>query len=69
MKVGELGRGVAGISSMLTITRIHNSLAAVGAMRRYEYDSIGHLYGGVFHSRLSSPFLTLGQVSVRSSRT
>lgn len=33
-KVSEEGRGVAGISSMLTISRIHNAMSAVGAMRR-----------------------------------
>ena len=32
--VGERGRGVAGISPMLTITRLHNSISAVGVMRR-----------------------------------
>ena len=31
--VGEQGRGVANISSMLTITRLHNTLSAVSAMR------------------------------------
>ncbi|KAJ8312676.1 hypothetical protein KUTeg_010049 [Tegillarca granosa] len=34
-KVSEEGRGVAGISSMLTISRIHNAMSAVGAMRRF----------------------------------
>ena len=33
-QVGEQGRGVPGISSMLTITRLHNSIAAVAGMRR-----------------------------------
>lgn len=32
--VGDPGRGVAGISPMLTITRLHNSISSVGAMRR-----------------------------------
>ncbi|XP_064392364.1 acyl-CoA dehydrogenase family member 11-like [Halichondria panicea] len=32
--VGEEGRGVSGISPMLTITRQHNSISAAGAMRR-----------------------------------
>ncbi|XP_072024391.1 acyl-CoA dehydrogenase family member 11-like isoform X2 [Amphiura filiformis] len=32
--VSEEGRGVASITPMLTITRIHNSIAAVGGMRR-----------------------------------
>ena len=32
---GSEGRGVANISPMLTITRLHNSISAVGAMRRY----------------------------------
>lgn len=32
---GSKGRGVANISPMLTITRLHNSISAVGAMRRY----------------------------------
>ena len=31
--VGEEGRGIASISSMLTITRLHNTLSAVSAMR------------------------------------
>ena len=31
---GSEGRGVAGISPMLTITRLHNSVSAIGAMRR-----------------------------------
>ena len=31
--VGEEGRGIASIASMLTITRMHNTLSAVGAMR------------------------------------
>ena len=31
--VGEEGKGVANISNMLTITRLHNTLAAVSAMR------------------------------------
>ncbi|XP_062310532.1 acyl-CoA dehydrogenase family member 11-like isoform X1 [Osmerus eperlanus] len=33
-KLSEDGRGVASIANMLTVTRIHNSVAAVGAMRR-----------------------------------
>lgn len=33
-QVSEEGRGIASISHMLTITRIHNSIAAVGGMRR-----------------------------------
>lgn len=33
-QVGEQGRGVPGISPMLTITRLHNSIAAVAGMRR-----------------------------------
>ena len=33
-RVGEPGRGVASISPMLTITRIHNAISAVGVMRR-----------------------------------
>lgn len=32
--VGEEGRGVVGISPMLTITRIHNSIASISLMRR-----------------------------------
>lgn len=31
--VGEEGRGIASIASMLTITRLHNTLSAVSAMR------------------------------------
>ncbi|KAK3581974.1 hypothetical protein CHS0354_003235 [Potamilus streckersoni] len=33
-RVSEEGRGVAAISNMLKLTRIHNALASVGAMRR-----------------------------------
>ncbi|KXJ28911.1 acyl-CoA dehydrogenase family member 11 [Exaiptasia diaphana] len=33
-QISEEGRGVAGISNMLTISRIHNSISAVSAMRR-----------------------------------
>lgn len=33
--VGEIGRGVPGISPMLTITRLHNSISAVAGMRRF----------------------------------
>merc|ERR1719305_561175 len=32
--VGEEGRGIASISSMLTVTRLHNTAAAVGSMRK-----------------------------------
>ena len=31
--VGEAGRGVSNISNMLTITRLHNTLSSVSAMR------------------------------------
>lgn len=33
--IGNEGRGVAMISPMLTITRLHNSISAAGSMRRY----------------------------------
>ena len=33
MMVGKEGKGIASIANMLTITRLHNSLSAVGAMR------------------------------------
>ncbi|XP_048582905.1 acyl-CoA dehydrogenase family member 11 [Nematostella vectensis] len=33
-QITEEGRGIAGIASMLTITRIHNSISAVAGMRR-----------------------------------
>ncbi|XP_065898919.1 acyl-CoA dehydrogenase family member 11-like [Dysidea avara] len=33
-KISETGKGVAAIAPMLTITRIHNSISAVSAMRR-----------------------------------
>ncbi|XP_065830390.1 acyl-CoA dehydrogenase family member 11-like [Oscarella lobularis] len=33
-KLSDVGRGVAAISDMLTITRLHNSIAAVGGIRR-----------------------------------
>ena len=36
VKVGESGRGVAGISPLLTITRLHNTMSAAGLMRRYD---------------------------------
>ena len=32
--VGEPGRGVASISSMLTISRIHNAVMSISSMRR-----------------------------------
>jgi len=32
--IGEPGRGISLISGMLTVTRIHNSIAACSAMRR-----------------------------------
>lgn len=32
--MSEIGKGVAKMSSMLNITRLHNSLTAVGFMRR-----------------------------------
>ena len=34
LKVSEDGRGVASIATMLTLTRIHNSLSSAAAMRR-----------------------------------
>ena len=34
VQVSESGKGVAAISPMLTITRIHNSISAVSLMRR-----------------------------------
>jgi len=34
----EPGRGVAAISNMLTITRIHNATASVSAMRRSDFE-------------------------------
>jgi len=34
MMVGKEGKGIASIANMLTITRLHNSLSAVGAMRK-----------------------------------
>merc|ERR1719450_261761 len=34
MIVGKEGKGIASIANMLTITRLHNSLSAVGAMRK-----------------------------------
>lgn len=34
-RVSQEGRGIPAIASVLTITRIHNSLASVAAMRRY----------------------------------
>lgn len=34
IQLSEEGRGVASIANMLTITRIHNGVSAVAAMRR-----------------------------------
>ena len=34
LRVSDPGRGVASISPMLTVTRIHNAISAVGVMRR-----------------------------------
>lgn len=36
-KVSEEGRGIASISPMLTITRIHNAIAALSSMRRFAF--------------------------------
>lgn len=33
-RIGDPGRGVAGIANMLNITRIHNAVASIGGMRR-----------------------------------
>ncbi|CAJ0928579.1 unnamed protein product, partial [Mesorhabditis belari] len=33
-RIGDLGRGIPGIANMLNITRIHNAVASVAAMRR-----------------------------------
>jgi len=33
-QLAEEGRGIATIANMLTVTRIHNSVAAAAAMRR-----------------------------------
>ncbi|CAG2256071.1 Acyl-CoA dehydrogenase family member 11 [Mytilus edulis] len=34
VRISDLGKGVAGISSMLTLTRIHNAVAACSSMRK-----------------------------------
>ena len=39
-QISETGKGVAAIAPMLTITRIHNSISAVSAMRRYVHKCI-----------------------------
>ncbi len=36
VQISDDGRGVNSISHMLNITRIHNAVASVAAMRRYE---------------------------------
>ena len=33
--LGQRGRGIASISNMLNVTRLHNAAGSVGAMRRY----------------------------------
>lgn len=38
--MSDEGRGVASISNMLTMTRIHNGISSVAAMRRLVYFSI-----------------------------
>lgn len=38
-QISDEGRGVAGISNMLTISRIHNALSSAAAMRRYVVQS------------------------------
>ncbi|XP_078523356.1 acyl-CoA dehydrogenase family member 11-like [Lissotriton helveticus] len=48
--ISEEGRGVASIANMLTITRIHNTISAVAAMRRVinlgrEYASKRYVFG------------------------
>ena len=39
-QVSDEGKGVAGISNMLTITRLHNSISAAAVMRRSVYISV-----------------------------
>jgi putative acyl-CoA dehydrogenase len=48
--VSDIGQGVKRISHMLTITRIHNSLSALGYMRRinalaYDYKERRQAFG------------------------
>ena len=37
LQLSDEGRGVAGISNMLTLTRLHNTIFAASGMRRYSY--------------------------------
>lgn len=48
LQLSEEGRGVASIANMLTITRIHNSVAAAAAMRR-QADTPKNIYHYVAH--------------------
>lgn len=48
LQLSEEGRGVASIANMLTITRIHNSVAAAAAMRR-QADTPANYYYDVAH--------------------
>lgn len=45
LQLSEEGRGVASIANMLTITRIHNSVAAAAAMRRQADTPTNYDYG------------------------
>ncbi len=42
------GRGVASISPMLSITRLHNAVASVASMRRFLFESRFRYYDGLF---------------------
>ena len=48
MQVSDEGRGVAGISKMLTLTRLHNSMSAASSMRRYWCCVMDHFVGASF---------------------
>ncbi|XP_022106054.1 acyl-CoA dehydrogenase family member 11-like isoform X2 [Acanthaster planci] len=53
--VSDEGRGVAAISSMLTVTRIHNAISSAGAMRRVvhlarDYSQKRHAFGKLIAS-------------------
>ena len=70
--IGHPGRGVKLISHMLNVTRIHNALAATGAMRRIvqlacEYAEKRRAFGKPL-LRLPLHARTLAQLEVRSRR-
>lgn len=51
LQLSEEGRGVASIANMLTITRIHNSVAAAAAMRRQADTPTNYSYYVAYYSK------------------